>query len=684
MSVKQQFFNRELSLLQFNHRVLEQAQNAKLPLLERLRFLAILSSNLDEFFEIRVASLKQRISAELTADEPDGMRPAEILEHISEMTHQMVSDQYRALREDILPKLNAEGIVILEPKEWTPKLRAWAEKYFRLEVLPVLTPLGLDSGHPFPQIQNKSLNFIVSLEGEDAFGRDINVAVVPAPRALPRFIALPTWYTKCKNGYISLATLVSLHVEELFSGLIVKSCHQFRLTRNSNLFVDEEEVDDLLLALEGQLNARKKGGAVRLEIEKDCPKKLVKLLMGQFKLKETEVYLVNGPVNLNRMMDLIDAVNRQDLKYPSFTPGNQKILQHAPTPFDAIKRSDMLMHHPFDSFAPVVEFLRYAAKDPKVLAIKQTLYRTGMDSVMADYLIQAAESGKEVTVVIELRARFDEQANISIANRLQKAGAHVVYGIVGYKTHSKMLLVVRREGKNIKHYAHLGTGNYHSRTARLYTDYGFLTANQAICKEVGSVFLQLTGSQKQVRQKKLLVAPADIFMDLTRRIQREMRHAKAGEKSLIQVRVNGLTDPEMIRLLYRASRAGVKIDLLVRGTCALVPGVKGMSENISVRSVVGRFLEHTRVYYFYNGGKEQVYLSSADWMTRNLFKRIEIAFPIEDETLKQRVIEESFTNYLKDNVDTWVLSSLGKYEPIVRPKVKRYCAQEVLLKTLAG
>lgn len=683
MAARQQFFNRELSLLHFNHRVLEQAQNAQMPLLERLRFLAILSSNLDEFFEIRVASLKQRIHAEPTGDEPDGMRAAEVLEKISSMTHQMVEDQYAALREDILPKLNSEGIVILEPKEWTPKLRAWAEKYFRLEVLPVLTPLGLDSGHPFPQIQNKSLNFIVALEGEDAFGRDINVAVVPAPRALPRFIPLPGWYNKCQNGYIALSTLVSLHVEELFSGLTVKGCHQFRVTRNSNLFVDEEEVDDLLAALEGELNARKKGGAVRLEVEKNCPKKLIKLLMSQFDLSDSDVYQVNGPVNLNRMMDLIDTVNRQDLKFKPFTPGNQKILQQAPTPFEAIKRSDILMHHPFESFAPVVEFLRYAARDPSVLAIKQTLYRTGMDSVMADYLVQAAESGKEVTVVIELRARFDEKANISIANRLQKAGAHVVYGIVGYKTHSKMLLVVRREGKNIKHYAHLGTGNYHSRTARLYTDYGFLTANQAICKEVGSVFLQLTGSQRQVRQRKLLAAPMDMFMDLKRRVEREIRHARAGENGLIRAKINGLTDPEMIRSLYKASKAGVKIELLVRGTCALVPGVKGLSENISVRSVVGRFLEHTRVYYFYNAGKEQVYLSSADWMTRNLFKRVEIAFPIEDEALKQRVIVESFEYYLKDNVDTWVLSSAGKYEPISQPKVKRYCAQDVLLKTLA-
>lgn len=681
--VSKAFINRELSLLDFNYRVLEQAKDKNIPLLERLRYLCILSSNLDEFFEIRVSSLKQRSRAAFANVGPDGSPPQEVLSQISKLAHSIVDEQYKCLETEILPKLSQEGIDVLTPEEWTPKLKAWALRYFKKEVLPILSPMGLDPSHPFPKIINKSLNFIVSLTGKDAFGRNVNVAVVPVPRSIPRFIPLPKWYRRSKKGYIALATLVSLNVDQLFFGLKVKGCYQFRVTRNSNLFVDEEEVDDLLVALEGELSRRQHGAAVRLEIEQSCPKELVGFLSEHFDLVDEDVFYVNGPVNLHRMMSLIDSVDIPSLKFAPFTPSVSEKLSGGKDAFEAIRRKDILIHHPYESFAPVVDLIRQAAVDPNVLVIRQSLYRTGLGSVMADYLIQAAEAGKEVTVVIELRARFDEEANISIANRLQEAGVHVVYGIVGYKTHCKMLMIARREGRGIRHYIHMGTGNYNTNTTRLYTDYGFLSANQILGKELHKIFLQLMGSQKAFRLKRLLHSPFTLFNSLRKKINREIRFARAGEKAQIRASINGLDDPQLVKLLYKASKAGVKIDLIVRGICILRPGVPGQSENISVISVVGRFLEHTRVYYFRNGGDEDVYLSSADWMTRNLFKRVELAFPIEDPTMKARVIKESFTTYLSDNVNAWELLPNGKYKAVARGELKRHCAQEELIKDLA-
>ena len=674
------YFNRELSLLAFNRRVLEQAQSESIPLLERLRFLCISTTHLDEFFEIRVAGLKEQVASGSVQRGPDNMTPQEILKHISTAAHQLVDQQYRVLNEMLLPALEQAGIRFVRRTEWNAQQEAWVRHYFEHEVVSVLSPLGLDPAHPFPQILNKSLNFIVSLQGKDAFGRNSGIAVVQAPRSLPRVIQFPKECSVGQYDFVFLSSIIHTHVDDLFPGMKATGCHQFRVTRNSDLFVDEEEIDDLLRAVEGELPSRRYGELVRLEVADNCPPEMASYLLDQFELGADDLYQVTGPVNLNRLLALSDLVDRPDLKFPAFTPGLPAVLTGNKDIFELIRQGDLLLHHPFESFAPVVEFVRQAAADPHVLAIKQTLYRTDPNSVIVDSLVQAARANKEVTVVIELRARFDEEANITLATRLQQAGAHVVYGVVGYKTHAKMILVVRREGERLRNYVHLGTGNYHARTARTYTDYGLFTALDAIGEDVHKVFLQLTSLGRVTKLKKLLQSPFTLHKGLLERIEREITHARAGHPARIVAKMNALAEPQIINALYRASMAGVKIDLIVRGICCLRPGVPGVSENIQVRSIVGRFLEHTRVYWFQNNGDTELYCASADWMDRNLFRRVEVCFPLEDKRIAKRVTRE-LMSYLKDNAQAWLLRSDGSYERASGREP--YSAQTQLLTELA-
>ncbi|OUD16336.1 polyphosphate kinase 1 [Thioflexithrix psekupsensis] len=653
------YINRELSLLAFHRRVLAQAFDDTLPLLERLRFLCIASTNLDEFFEVRVAGLKEQLQFGSVQAGSDNLLPQEILNRISVAAHEFVDEQYRLLNEALLPALEKEGTRFLKRDQWSDEQSTWVKTFFDNELMPILSPIGLDPAHPFPRVLNKSLNFIVSLRGKDAFGRDSGMAVVQAPRALPRFIQFPPELSEKPYDFVFLSSIIHAHVEDCFPGMKVTGCYQFRVTRNSDLFVDEEEVDDLLRALEGELPGRRYGDSVRLEVADNCPDHIINFLLRKFKLDRRELFQVNGPVNLNRLIALPDMVDRPDLKYPSFTSGNPKQLGR--NLFATIREGDLLLHHPFQSFIPVVDLVKQAAVDPQVLAIKQTLYRTGPDSVLVDALVDAARAGKEVTVIVELRARFDEEANIRLANRLQEAGAHVVYGVVGYKTHAKMLMIVRREDRKLKRYVHLGTGNYHARTARIYTDYGLLTCNEKIGEDVHKMFMQLTTLGRGAQLEKLLQSPFTLHKGMVERIEREAEHARQGKTAHIMAKVNALTEPMIIRALYRASMAGVKIDLIVRGMCCLRPGIPGVSENIHVRSIVGRFLEHTRSFYFHNDGKPEVYCSSADWMDRNLLKRVEVCFPIEDPASKERVIEQNLKLYLTDNVQAWVLDQEGNY-----------------------
>lgn len=653
------YINRELSLLSFHHRVLAQAKDENIPLLERLRFLCIASTNLDEFFEVRVAGLKQQIIYGSVQTGADNLSPQEILNRISLTAHNIVEEQYSLLNDNIFPALEEEGICFFKRDQWNEAQIKWVAEYFKNELQPILSPIGLDPAHPFPPILNKSLNFIISLKGKDAFGRDSRMAVVQAPRSLPRLIQFPAeLFANNTNNFTFLSSIIHAHIDDLFPGMKVTGCYQFRVTRNSELFVDEEEIDDLLSALEGELHGRRYGDSVRLEVPNNCPDKMINFLLKHFKLTKEDLYQVNGPVNLNRLLPLPDLVDRPDLIFPSFTP---KVTTNSKCNlFASISENDILLHHPFDSFSTVIDFVRQAATDPKVLAIKQTLYRTGPDSVLVDALVEAARSNKEVTVVIELRARFDEEANIRLANRLQEAGVHIVYGVVGYKTHAKMIMVVRREAKKFRRYVHLGTGNYHHRTARIYTDYGLLTCDKEIGEDVNNMFLQLTSLGRGETLKKMLQSPFTLHSGLIERIEREAEAAKQGKKAHIIAKANALTEQKIIHALYKASMAGVKIDLIIRGICCLRPGIKGLSENIHVRSIVGRFLEHTRCYYFYNEGKEEVYCASADLMDRNLLKRVEECYPVENNKLKKRIID-NLNIYLQDNTQAWILHSEGNY-----------------------
>ncbi|PJK05100.1 polyphosphate kinase 1 [Lysobacteraceae bacterium NML71-0210] len=679
----QWYANRELSQLDFNFRVLAQAQNADIPLLERLRYLCISCTNLDEFFEIRAATVRH--AADLGyARAADGLAHRNILARIHERASELVNAQYRCFYDELRPALEAEGIRLLDRTEWNAEQTRWLRDYFRKEIMPVLSPLGLDPAHPFPQILNKSLNIVVRLEGRDAFGREAHLAIVRAPRSLPRIIRMPD-----RDGdgdryhdFVFLSSLLSAFMDELFPGLKVKGAYQFRVTRNSELIVDEEDVDNLALALRDELVGRGYLRAMRLEIAENCPEDIVQMLLENFELSADAVYRINGPVNLNRVVQVYDAVRRPDLKFP---PVHPRQLDDSETLFSRIARGDILLHHPFDSFNPVKDLIREAAEDPNVLAIKQTLYRTGKDSPIVESLIQAARNGKDVTAVVELRARFDEEANLGFADRLQEAGVQVVYGVVGYKTHAKMLLIVRREAEGLRRYVHLGTGNYHSGTARVYTDIGLITADPGIGADVHQIFQQLSGLAPVVQLQRLLQSPFTLHTGMLERIEREAAHARAGKPARIIAKMNALNEPRVIRALYEASQAGVQIDLIVRGACTLRPGVPGISENIRVRSIVGQFLEHHRVYWFANDGQPELFCASADWLERNLLRRVETCFPILDETLAQRVKAETLDNYLADNQNAWELQANGEYRRVEVPEnVAPYSAQAALLEKICG
>lgn len=676
------FINRELSLLEFNRRVLAQAQDERLPLLERLRFLCIASSNLDEFFEIRVAGLKQQAAFGASQRGPDGLSPAEQLQRISETAHTLVAEQYRVLNEELLPRLDRHGIRLLAPGQWNTRQRHWLKRYFHRELAPILSPIALDPAHPFPQPINKNLAFIVDIEGEDAFGRELSKAIVQAPRALPRLVELPESSAQASYELVLLSSIIEAFIDELFPGMSTLGCYQFRVTRNSDLFVDEEEADDLLRALQGELPSRRYGDAVRLELADDCPDDLAAFLAVQCRVAAGEVYRCDGPVNLVRLAALPDLVDRPELKFPPFAPSVPARIGDAGNMFEVIRRGDLLLHHPFQSFAPFLDFLRQAAVDPDVMAIRQTLYRTGTDSSVVDALTRAAANGKEVLVVIELRARFDEEANIGLANHLQKAGAQVVYGVVGHKTHAKMSMVIRREGRNLKRYVHLGTGNYHTGTTRLYTDYGLFTCNHTIALDVQRLFQQLTSLGRNTNLRTVLQAPFTLHRWVLDSIEQEIRAAREGRPARITAKMNALIEPQIIAALYRASGAGVEIDLVVRGVCALRPGLAGVSDRIRVRSIVGRFLEHTRVFIFENRDPG-VYLSSADWMGRNFFSRVETCFPVLDDALARRIRAE-IALYLADNAQAWELQPDGSYRQVSVSEDRRQSAQETLLADLAG
>ena len=677
------YINRELSQLEFNKRVLNQAKDRGLPLLERLKFLCISSTNLDEFFEIRVAGLKQRVSVSSAPAGPDNLSPAETLRKIADATREIVGDQYRLLNEDLIPTLRSEGIRFVRRDDWTATQREWLEQYFQAEIIPVLSPTTLDPTRPIPRILNKSLNFIVALLGRDAFGRRCHRAIVQAPRSLPRLIQLPLELSQSSGfDFVFLSSIIHAFVDQLFAGIEIDGCYQFRVTRNSDLYVDDEDVDDLMRALEGQLFESRYGDEVRLEIAHDCPAELTEYLLEHFQLTRDDLYQVPGPVNLNRLLAVYDLVDRSDLKFAPFTPGIPEELVKQ-NPFEAIAKHDILLHHPYESFTPVMDFVQRAATDPEVLAIKQTLYRTTPDSPLVASLVSAARAGKEVTVMIELRARFDEAANIELATKLQEAGAHVVYGIVGYKTHCKMILVVRREGGRLRRYVHLGTGNYHPQTARVYTDYGLFSVNPALGEDVHQVFMQLTSLMKTPTLKLISQSPFNLHTRLLGLIKRETHNAAAGGTGHIIAKINALVEPEVIRALYEASMAGVLIDLVVRGVCCLRPGIPGVSDNIRVRSIVGRFLEHSRCYYFHNNGQEEVFCASADWMDRNLFRRIEIMFPIRDASLRTRLMGDLDTA-LADNTQSWELRPDGSYVKIAPGEGEEHVSvQTALLRELS-
>lgn len=676
------YINRELSLLEFNWRVLEQAKDEQVPLLERLNFLCISSSNMDEFFEVRVAGVIQKLELGSTQTGPDNLSHQEVLTAISRRAHEIVDEQYRVLNEILLPLLEQENIHFIRRTHWSKAQHKWLANYFEEELLPILSPVGLDSAHPFPRILNKSLNFILSLTGKDAFGRNSGRAILQAPRALPRIIQLPPEETGSgPHDFVFLTSVIHAFVNELFHGMKVTGCYQFRVTRNSDLFVDEEEIDDLLEAVEGELAMRNYGDEVRLEIADNCPEETVDFLLARFGMTKDRLYLVDGPVNLNRLQEIYGSIDRPDLMYKPFTPRVPNQLKRYNDIFRAIQKQDILLYHPFESFSPVMEFLRQAAADPDVLAIKQTLYRTRSDSVIVNALVDAARAGKEVTVVIELRARFDEEANIALATRLQEAAVHVVYGVVGYKTHAKMMLVLRREGKTLRNYVHLSTGNYHPSTARVYTDYGLFSADKELGEDVRRVFVQLTSLGKVEKLNKLLQSPFTLHAALLQMIDREIEHAKRGRPARIVMKVNSVVERELIQGLYRASMAGVEVKLIVRGICCLRPGVKGVSEAIEVRSVVGRFLEHSRIYCFENGGAGEIFASSADLMDRNMFRRVEICFPIENDHLKQRIMRD-LNFYLQDNAQAWQLQSDGSYRRLVPGDAPCFQAQDVFLEEI--
>jgi polyphosphate kinase len=675
------YINREFTALEFNDRVLQLARDDRVPLLERMRYLCICSSNLDEFFEIRVAGLKEKIAIGSVKLSIDGLRSEELLSQLSRKTHLLIDELYTIFNKQLLPAMKKENIFFYDIADWTEDMRLWAKHYFKNEVLPIVTPIALDLAHPLPRLFNKSLNFIISLSGKDAFDRNINYAVVHAPRSLPRMIHLPS--ELCAEGsssFVYLASIIKAHVNGFFPGMEIEGCYAFRLTRNSDISLRDEETEDLAVAMQRELFSRHYGHVVRLEIDKECPEEITEFLLQKFHLRHEDTYFCDGPVNLQRYLSAINSIKRPDLNYPQFTAQFPSFPKHMNNLFNILDEEDILLHHPFQSFEVVIDFVRQAATDHNVLAIKQTLYRTRFNSTMVQALVEAARSGKEVTAVIELRARFDEESNLKLANRLHEAGVLVLYGVVGFKTHAKMTLVVRRVHGKLKRYVHLGTGNYHEETAKRYTDFGLLTANPEISGDTQIIFQQLTGLGKTVKLKALCHSPFTLQKDLLQLIELCAQAAKKGKEAEIMIKVNGLTDLLMVQALYMASQSGVKIKLIVRSVCCLRPGVPGVSDNIRVVSVVGRFLEHHRVYYFRCAKEEYYFCSSADLMERNMYNRIEIMFPILDETCRRRIKNEIFENYLKDNTNTWEMQSDGSYKPI---RNGQHNAQEYLLQLYA-
>ena len=652
--------DRDLSILAFNERVLDWAHRPDVPVLERLRYLCIVSSNLDEFFEVRAEPHVMGALQGLRS----GPYTHESLAAITEQANAMVARQYALYNDDLLPALERQGFRILSHGERNAEQRRWVRSYFHREVQPLLVPVGLDPAHPFPQVANKSLNFIVQLSGKDAFGRSNEIAIVKVPRVLPRLIPLPAKLCDGATSFVLLSSVIRAHLSELFPGRVVGQFSQFRVTRHSDLAVDEDDIGNLRTALREGLQHRNYGQSVRLEVSSDCSLRLAEFLRKEFQLPEPSVFRVNGPVNLVRLMQLIDLAQAPHLLFPTYKASFPAQLPSHGSVLARLRQGDVMFHQPFESFDGVLAFLREAVSDPNVLAIKQTIYRTGSDPAMMDLLCEAVRQGKEVTAVVELKARFDEEANINWAEQLESIGAQVVYGVVGLKTHAKMLLITRREGRSLRRYGHLSTGNYNPRTAKLYTDISYLTADPAITADMDQLFGHLASQSRLPKMKRLLVAPFTLHADMLSRIRAVGASAKAGRGGRIVLKMNALTDVPLIEALLAAGQQGAKIDLIVRGACMLPAGVPGVSENIRVRSVIGRFLEHSRVFYFRAGETESLYLSSADWMSRNMMRRIELAWPVDDPILRQRIIDECLLAYLHDSKDAWDLAPDGRYHRV--------------------
>lgn len=672
------YLNREFTALEFNDRVLQLAEDNNTPLLERMRFVCICSNNLDEFFEIRVAALKERISISPQKTSSDGLRSDETFYKLSLQTHKLIERIYNFYNNKLLPELRKEHIYFYEKPDWNENINLWIKNYFKNEILPIVSPIALDLAHPFPQLFNKSLNFIVSLEGKDAFDRNINYAVVHAPRALPRMVLLPKELSGEKDIFIYLSSIIKTNISSFFPGMEIKGCFAFRITRNSDLYFNDEGADDLAEAIQRELSSRHYGHVVRLEIDHDCPKEITNFLLNKYHLQEDDVYYCNGPVNLQRLLSTIKQVKRPKLEYPSFTPSYVVPLQQQKNLFNVLDEQDILIHHPYESYETVIDFVKQAAIDSNVLAIKQTLYRTHINSAMVKALLEASRRGKEVTAIIELRARFDEESNLRLATQLHEAGVLVLYGIMGYKTHAKMTLVVRRALGKLKPYVHLGTGNYHEETTKHYTDISLLTSNPEITADIQSIFQQLTGLGKMVKLKQVYHSPFTLQKRVLELIELCKDSAERKQEAKIFIKVNGLTDQHIIEALYKASQKGVNITLLIRGACCLKPNIQHVSENIKVLSIVGRFLEHHRIYYFKHDNNEHYYCASADLMERNLYARVEIMFPILNEVCKKKINDEILKNYIKDNTNTWELQKDGSYKPI---RSGAYSAQNKLLET---
>jgi polyphosphate kinase len=668
--------SRDKAILEFNRRVLAQAQRVDVPLLERLRYICIVSSNLDEFFEVRYADMLEASRTQGTGIDP------EYLKEVAHEAHHLVEEQYKIFNEVVGPDLRDAGVHILNHAHRNEAQRAWVADFFHKQVQPLLVPIGLDPSHPFPQVANKTLNFIVRLGGRDAFGRDNDIAIVRIPRVLPRVIRLPADLAPGTQSFVLLSSVIRSHLDELFPGREIEAFSQFRLTRDSDIDVDEDDIADLRQALRSKMSTRQFGQSARLEVVYNCPKDLSDFLLEQFSLPHQALYLVNGPVNLVRLTQLIDQVESDALRFPAYRPSWPEGLP-ATGMLNHIRRHDCLMHHPFQSFDAVVQFLREAVEDPDVLAIKQTIYRTGSESVLMELLLEAVRRGKEVLAVVELKARFDEEANINWAERLEALGAQVVYGIVGLKTHAKMMLVTRREAGRLRRYAHLSTGNYNPRTSKLYTDVGYLTSHADITADVDRLFQQLASLSTVQRSKQLLLAPFMMQKQCLAYIQRVRDAARQGlAAARIVIKCNAMTDEPLIKALVEAAQAGVRVDLIVRGACVLPPGVKGLTDNIRVRSVVGRMLEHTRVLYFRWGeteADEALYLSSADFMNRNMTRRIEAAWPVRDVHQRQRVIDECLVPYLADTKDAWLQMPDGRYERVQADGRPLLSAQQALM-----